>query len=142
MNPFENAGPKGMNGMKKSLTQLEQGLGLGLFPAGEVATRYPGSREITDRPWSLSSMKLIQKAQVPVIPIYFHGHNSHSFHWLGKIHPALRTLRIPAEFLKRRNSTIKISVGERIEWDEMTAYETPEALRDYLRGNTFALRES
>src|SRR5690606_37341559 len=55
VNPFENAGPKGMNGMKKSLTQLEQGLGLGLFPAGEVATRYPGSREITDRPWSLSS---------------------------------------------------------------------------------------
>ncbi|QQD21963.1 hypothetical protein GJQ54_09415 [Oceanospirillaceae bacterium ASx5O] len=142
VNPFENAGPKGMNGMKKSLTQLEQGLGLGLFPAGEVATRYPGSREITDRPWSLSSMKLIQKAQVPVIPIYFHGHNSRSFHWLGKIHPALRTLRIPAEFLKRRHSTIKISIGERIEWDEMTAYDTPEALREYLRGKTFALRDS
>ena len=84
-------------------------------------------------------MKLIQKAQVPVIPIYFHGHNSRSFHWLGKIHPALRTLRIPAEFLKRRHSTIKISIGERIEWDEMTAYDTPEALRDYLRGKTFSL---
>ncbi|MFT6859226.1 MAG: putative hemolysin, partial [Thalassolituus oleivorans] len=97
VNPFENTGPKGMGGMKKSLEQLNKGLGLGLFPAGEVSTWYPGQKGVADRPWSLSSMRLIKQANVPVIPIFFAGQNSTSFHVMGKINPMLRTIRIPAE---------------------------------------------
>ncbi len=137
VNPFENSGPKGMGGMRKSLAQLERGEGLGLFPAGEVSTWYKGQSGVYDRPWSISSMRLIRKAEVPVIPIYFHGHNSRSFHMLGKVHPALRTLRIPAEFLKKQNSTIQMGIGERIEWQELAQLENNEAMRDLLRRRTY-----
>ena len=138
VNPFENSGPKGMGGMRKSLGQLKQGEGIGLFPAGEVSTWYKGQNGIADREWSMSSIRLIRKAQVPVIPVYFHGHNSRSFHMLGKVHPSLRTLRIPAEFLKKRNSTIRLGIGERIEWEELATLENNEAMRTFLREKTYA----
>ena len=147
VNPFENytpngkGGPKRMGGAKKSLAQLEQGLGLGIFPAGEVSTWYKGQSGVQDCEWSLSSMRMINKAQVPVIPVYFHGHNSRSFHMLGKLHPALRTLRIPAEFLKKQDSTIHVGFGPRIEVGELNHQESPEMLREFLRDKVYQQKE-
>lgn len=141
VNPFEKGGPKGMGGMRKSLGQLKQGNGLGLFPAGEVSTWYKGQRGISDKTWPIASVRLIRKANVPVIPVYFHGRNSASFHILGKIHPALRTLRIPAEFLKKRKSTIHLGIGEAITPEQIAACTTDEALRDFLRQQTYRQAE-
>ncbi len=138
VNPFEGMGPKGMGGMRKSLSQVRHGKGLGLFPAGEVSTWYPGQKGINDKSWPISSMRLIRKANVPVIPIYFHGRNSNSFHVLGKLHPALRTLRIPAEFLKKQRSTIQLGVGEAIPAETIAAFETDAELRDHLRNATYS----
>ncbi|MFT4529838.1 MAG: putative hemolysin, partial [Thalassolituus oleivorans] len=141
VNPFENTGPKGMGGMKKSLEQLNKGLGLGLFPAGEVSTWYPGQKGVADRPWSLSSMRLIKQANVPVIPIFFAGQNSTSFHVMGKINPMLRTIRIPAEFLKKQKTTLNIGVGARMDVAELAQFSSEEALRDELRSRTYALAD-
>ncbi|CUS41486.1 MAG: 1-acyl-sn-glycerol-3-phosphate acyltransferase [Thalassolituus oleivorans] len=141
VNPFENTGPKGMGGMKKSLEQLNKGLGLGLFPAGEVSTWYPGQKGVADRPWSLSSMRLIKQANVPVIPIFFAGQNSTSFHVMGKINPMLRTIRIPAEFLKKQKTTLNIGVGARMDVAELVQFSSEEALRDELRSRTYALAD-
>jgi len=138
VNPFENSGPKGMGGMQKSLDQLNQGLGLGLFPAGEVSTWYPNQQGVKDREWSLSSMRLIKRAHVPVIPVYFEGQNSLSFHVLGKLHPMLRTLRIPAEFIKKKDKTISIRFGERIEAADIADMDE-ERLRTHLRQATYGL---
>lgn len=142
VNPFENAGPKGMGGTEKSLQQLQQGHGLALFPAGEVSTWYKGQQGIYDRPWSLRSMQLIQQAQVPVIPIYFAGENSLSFHLLGKLHPALRTVRIPAEMFKKQGRTLQLGIGERMEWTELAQHRSPEHLRDKLYRATYALQST
>ncbi len=141
VNPFENRGPKGMGGMRKSLAQIKQGNGLGLFPAGEVSTWYPDQQGIADKQWPISSMRLIRKANVPVIPVYFHGSNSRSFHLLGKINPALRTMRIPAEFLKKRRSTIHIGIGDVIRPDVIAATENDEALRDLVREATYCQQQ-
>lgn len=136
VNPFENSGPKAMGGTQKSLEQLNKGLGLGLFPAGEVSTWYPGQQGVQDKEWSLGSMRLIKRAGVPVIPIMFDGENSLSFHLLGKIHPLLRTLRIPAEFLKKQNKEIRLEIGDRIEFADIEQL-SEEALRDLLRSKTY-----
>ena len=139
VNPFENSGPKGMGGMQKSLDQLSKGLGLGLFPAGEVSTWYPGQKGVKDRAWSASSMRLIKRADVPVIPVFFDGQNSLSFHLLGKLHPMLRTLRIPAEFLKKQNSVIRLGIGDPVQ-PETFRDMSDDDMRVYLRDLTYSVK--
>ena len=34
---------------------------------------------MVDKPWEEGAVRLIKKAQVPVIPIYFHAKNSNFF---------------------------------------------------------------
>ena len=80
VNPFENK--KGsyikMGGTQLSLTHLSQGGALGFFPAGEVSTKKEGNIHI-DKEWNKGVIKIIQKAKVPVVPIYFHTKNSNFF---------------------------------------------------------------
>ena len=83
-------------------------------------------------------MKLILQAGVPVIPVYFEGSNSRTFHLMGKVHPVLRTLRLAIEMMKKENSTVHLHSGEPIPFEEIKDM-TPEALRIKLREATYAL---
>ena len=80
---------------------LRDGHPLGVFPAGEVSTKYPGNKKIADKTWQDSAMKIIRVSKVHVIPMFFVGQNSTMFHLLGKIHPVLRSARIPSEIFNK-----------------------------------------
>ncbi len=141
VNPFENnkelAGSNG--GIRASLNQLKEGHGLGVFPAGEVA-RYHGHSYPEDIDWSPSIAKLIQKTNVPVIPVYFDGNNSHKFYFLTRIHPILGTFRLVKELLNKRNKKIIIKIGKPILQSEVAQYDTPQALAAYLKNRSYALQ--
>ena len=141
VNPFENnkelAGSN--NGIRASLNQLKEGHGLGVFPAGEVA-RYHGHSYPEDIAWSPSIAKLVQKTNVPVIPVYFDGNNSHKFYFLTRIHPILGTFRLVKEWLNKRNKKLIIKIGKPILQSEVSQYETPESLAAYLKNRSYALQ--
>ena len=141
VNPFENnkelAGSN--NGIRASLNQLKEGHGLGVFPAGEVA-RYHGHSYPEDIAWSPSIAKLVQKTNVPVIPVYFDGNNSHKFYFLTRIHPILGTFRLVKELLNKRNKKLIIKIGKPILQSEVSQYETPESLAAYLKNRSYALQ--
>ena len=141
VNPFENNPEFGgsINGIKQSLTQLKEGHGLGVFPAGEVA-RYHGHSYPEDIDWSPSIAKIIQKTKVPVIPVYFDGNNSHKFYFLAKIYTKLATIRLVRELLNKRNKKIVMKIGKPILPAEVAQYETPEALSAYLKNRSYALQ--
>jgi putative hemolysin len=54
-----------------------------MFPAGEVSS-YKDGKLMVDKPWEEGAIKVIRKAQVPVVPIYFHARNSWLFYFLSK----------------------------------------------------------
>ena len=141
VNPFENnkelAGSNG--GIRASLNQLKEGHGLGVFPAGEVA-RYHGHSYPEDIAWAPSIAKLVQKTNVPVIPVYFDGNNSHKFYFLTRIHPILGTFRLVKELLNKRNKKLIMKIGKPILQSEVSQYETPEALAAYLKNRSYALQ--
>ena len=141
VNPFENNPEFGgsTNGIKQSLTQLKEGHGLGVFPAGEVA-RYHGHSYPEDIEWSPSIAKIIQKTKVPVIPVYFDGNNSHKFYFWAKIYTKLATVRLVKELLNKRNKKIIMKIGKPILPAEVAQYETPEALAAYLKNRSYALQ--
>jgi putative hemolysin len=59
-------------GIKETLRHLSDGKPLGMFPAGEVSS-YKDGKLMVDKPWEEGAIKVIRKAQVPVVPIYFHA---------------------------------------------------------------------
>ena len=140
VNPFENKpnAASSIGGLKTALDHLNTGGVLSFFPAGEVSTSY-ASKAITDREWLISALRFIKKARVPIVPIYFHGSNSRLFHLLGRIHPSLRTAKLPSEILNKKDKTIKIRIGNPISVKDQDKFTDIHQLGRYLRSKTYCL---
>ena len=125
VNPFENRKDvrSSVLGFKNALTHLKEGHPLGIFPAGEVST-YRDGKLLVDRPWEAAAMKLVKKAEVPVVPIYFHAKNSPLFYRLSKISDTLRTAKLPSELLTQKHRVIKVRIGRPISVKEQQQQQT------------------
>ena len=140
VNPFENVEhSSSISGLKNTLELLNNGTPIGIFPAGEVSTFKVDKQEITDRMWHPVVGKIIAKAKVPVVPIYFHGNNGLLFNLLSLIHPALRTAKLPSELFNKHGHTIKLRIGKPINVTEIPEYNNSTKLLNYLRARTYAL---
>ena len=142
VDPFVANGKASMNlaGLKDAMRHLSDGHPLGLFPAGEVSSYNKDFPGISDKQWDKSIMRIVQKARIPVIPVYFHGSNSKMFHLLGRIHPLLRTAKIPSELLNKKNITIKISIGKPIDLETQQQYKSIDDYITFLRQQTYNLQ--
>lgn len=143
VNPFENHkdAKSSVAGLKETVKHLSEGKPLGLFPAGEVST-YRDGKLVVDKPWEESAIKLIKKAQVPVVPIYFHAKNSKLFYILSKLSDTLRTAKLPSELLTQKNRVIKVRIGKPITLAEQNEFESIEAYAEFLRKKTYMLSNS
>src|SRR6195952_867289 len=140
VNPFENIEhSSSISGLKNTLQLLADGTPIGIFPAGEVSTFKLDKQEITDRMWHPVVGKIIAKAKVPVVPIYFHGNNGLLFNLLSLIHPALRTAKLPSELFNKQGHTIKLRIGKPIDIKDFPEYKDASKLLSYLRAKTYAL---
>ncbi len=144
VNPFESRkdAKSSFAGIKNALSHLEEGKCLAIFPAGEVSSYQPETGSIQDREWQTSILKFIKKANVPIVPLYFHGTNSKIFHLLGQLHPVLRTAKLPSELFNKKNKTIKIRIGNPIPVKEQQGFTDIAHYGRYLRARTYALGTS
>ncbi|CAM4061861.1 GNAT family N-acyltransferase [Gillisia limnaea] len=143
VNPFEDhkEAKSSLGGIKQALSHLSAGGALGIFPAGEVST-YKDQRMIVDKPWEPAAMKLIQKANVPVVPIYFQGKNSTFFYRLSGLSDVLRTAKLPSEMLSQKKRKIKVRIGHAISAEDLSAHTNLEAFTAFLRRKTYMLANS
>lgn len=139
VNPFENSDNKQMNisGVKTVLEEINKGNGIGIFPAGEVSALHDGN--VTDKQWESIVGKIIKKAKVPVIPVYFSGRNGNLFNLLGLIHPALRTVKLPSEMLNKADEPIQIRIGKPIKPTDLAEIGDSDKMLRYLRTKTYSL---
>jgi len=140
VNPFEDRKDvrSSLTGFKNAMLHLRAGSPLGIFPAGEVSTTKEG-KAIVDREWEESAIKLIRKAEVPVVPIYFHAKNSKLFYRLSKIADIFRTAKLPSEIYSQRNRPIKVRIGQPISVKAQKEHETLAEYSDLLRKKTYIL---
>jgi putative hemolysin len=141
VNPFESR--KGLKssvtGIKYALKHLQEGYPLGIFPAGEVSSYNQISFGIADKEWQTSALKIIKKAEVPVVPVYFQGNNSRMFHLLGLIHPDLRTVRLPYELFNKKRKVIRIRIGSPISVKDQNEFTDIARYGRFLRAKTYSL---
>lgn len=140
VNPFENLEhSSSISGIKTTIKQLKSGTPVGIFPAGEVSTFKARTQHVSDRLWHPVVGKLISKADVPVIPVYFHGNNSLLFQILSLIHPALRTAKLPSELFNKKGHKIRLRIGKQITTSKLPFQQNNKRLLEYLRAKTYAL---
>ena len=143
VNNFENKKniKSSMSGIKVALQHLQEGKALGIFPAGEVST-YKDGKLIVDKQWDPSALKLIYKAKVPIIPIYFHAKNSRIFYLLSKIHPILRTAALPSEAISKKRTNISVRIGKPIQVKDQQSFANYNLLGDFIRKKTYILAKT
>ena len=140
VNPFETRkdAKSSVAGIKNALLHLREGKPLGIFPAGEVSTYKDGKLKV-DKPWEEGAIRLIKKANVPVIPIYFHAQNSRLFYVMSKLSDTLRTAKLPSEVMSQRGRVIKVRIGKPISVKDQDAYKEIPAFSEFIRKKTYML---
>jgi putative hemolysin len=140
VNPFETHkdAKSSVVGIKETLRHLSDGKPLGMFPAGEVST-YSDGKLVVDKDWEEGAIKVIRKAQVPVVPIYFHAKNSRLFYFLSRFNPTLRTAKLPSELFSQKDRVIKVRIGKPISVSEQNEHQTIDEYSEFLRKKTYML---
>ena len=131
-----------INGIRQCIAQIRGGHPLGFFPAGAMSktTWRPGN--IQDRPWQDSVLQLIFKSKVPVIPVFFADRNSRLCNIMGHVCWPLRSVMLPREVVRKRNSTLHVTIGRPISLEEQEPYrENAQTLGDFLRKQTYDLKK-
>ena len=142
VNPFETRKEaySSISGMRETLKHLQEGGCIGIFPAGEVSNRNNVFDEVLDKEWEIPALKLIKKAKVPVVPMYFHTKNSSKFYSIAKIHADLQTLLLPSEMMKKRDKPIRIRIGKPVSPKIQEEHESVKELGDFLRKKVYMMK--
>ncbi len=91
------------------------------FPAGLVSRVVKG--KVRDLPWKKSFIKKAVSSKRDVVPFHFHGRNSNLFYGiflfrkLFGIKTVIELMLLPHEMFKKRNKTIRVTIGKPIPYD-------------------------
>ncbi len=143
VNPFEDRQEvkSSFVGIKQALQHVRDGHPLGIFPAGEVST-HKEEKSIVDKPWTDEAVKLIKKAKVPVVPVYFHAKNSGMFYRLASLNDNLRTAKLPSEMLSQKARRIIVRIGNPINVQDQSEFKDLDTYKAFLRKKTYMLSSS
>lgn len=129
-----------INGVKQCIEQINNGGVLSLFPSGAVSDLKPKEGWIIrDRDWQMGAIKLIKKLNVPVVPIRFFDRNSNFYYLLGLIDWKVRLFKLPSELMNKRGKQMRIGIGQTIEPQQLSAFDSVESLRSFLRESVYGM---
>ena len=129
-------------GIRHALAQLRSGGALGLFPAGAVSDLSLRDHCVRDREWQPAIIRLIAKAQVPILPVRFFDGNSLFYYSLGLIDWRIRLLRLPAEVLNKAHRPARISIAPLISVEQQQEYLATHSIEEYglwLRSKVYGM---
>ncbi|HEY1242243.1 MAG TPA: GNAT family N-acyltransferase [Bryobacteraceae bacterium] len=141
VNPFRTltANTENRSPLRECIRWLAGGGLLTIFPAGEVAHLNWTEHSVVEPCWSTAAARLAVRMQAPVVPVFFEGSNSLQFHLAGTLHPGLRTIALPREFIKMRGKTVRVRFGSAIAADQLSVYRSAASATEYLRSRTLFL---
>ncbi|MDW8849008.1 hypothetical protein SD960_02810 [Flavobacterium sp. MMLR14_040] len=141
VNPFENVqNSASITGLKMTFKALSEGIPVAIFPAGEVSSYDFKTSKITDPEWHPVVGKIISKANVPILPIYFHGNNGFFFSMLKSIHPMLQTSKLISEMFNKQGHELKMTIGKAIFLSQTKDKAADLLMLQNLRSKLYALK--
>ena len=134
-----NAREKNKIAIAEAKQWVSDGHQLLIFPAGEVSSYNRELGGISDPHWHTTAATIALNADAQVTPIFIDGTNSRLFHWFGRIHPRLRTLRLVKELMNKQGSTLQFRIARTLDHKELTSFSSKTALTQYLRLCTYLM---
>ena len=128
-----------INGIRETLTRLQEGHPIGFFPSGAVSDFSLKNMRVRDREWQESIVKLIHLAKVPIVPIRFFDINSPLFYILGLINWRVRVIRMPYEIFNKQKQQPRIGIGKIITVEEQAKCKDIRALGAFLRKTVYEM---
>lgn len=111
------------------------------FPAG-MCSRMGDDKKICDLKWNPSFIRMAQKSNRDIVPLYFEGDNSNHFHKWARRRKKLgikfnyELILLPDELIRARGKHFRIFVGESIPVQELPTgkaiHEKANEIRDQL----------
>lgn len=124
----------------QSMTYLENGGAIGIFPGGTVSTAVKPFAQPMDPRWRPFTAKLVARTGATVVPIYFEGANSRLFQIASHLHATLRMSLLINEFRRARKTPVRLVVGQALDRGALDACSRdPRAMMDFLRESTYRL---
>lgn len=144
VNPMNYANKNSITyaGIKEAIAHVRAGNPLGFFAAGAVSNLIfkRGKWVIEDRDWQPPVMKIIQKVNVPVIPMHISGRNSYFYYFLRIFGQQVRTLRLCHEIGNKNGKEMVITFGKPVMPDKIQSFRNDiTSLAQYLKDETYAL---
>jgi len=140
-NDTKDNNPKNTNGIRQAFSHLKNNHPMGFFPAGAMSFYNRKLNKVRDLPWTHSVIRLIQKTQVPVIPVYFDCLNSKFFYRLGRISWKIRQLRVAFEAFNKKGQTIHVYIGQPILPEKLMTLNDERDLANFLYNTTYHIKE-
>lgn len=142
VDPFNRRNSRQANasGLKRAISHLRTGGMVAVFPAGEVSHWQFEHGEITDPEWNRSVTMLARLTGASVLPALFLGSNSMPYHALGMVHPMIRTIQLPHQFVNKAGRSVELRIGTPIPAARIERISDNVAATRYLRWRTYLLR--
>lgn len=111
--PVDNMGRKTHKDQLDAINRyLDNGGAVIIFPAGEVS-RLKNFRVI-DRAWSRGFLRMAEKTQSPILPIFVRAKNSQFFYFCSMVSKPLSTLLLVREMFYHKGHSVSFVIGEQI----------------------------
>lgn len=123
-----------------SLSFLNDGGAIGVFPGGTISTAAKPFSRPMDPGWRNFTAKMIARSDATVVPIFYDGHNSRLFQIASHLHATLRLGLLIKEFKARIDEPVRVVIGDPIASTRLAPYKSdPNGMMDFLRRETYAL---
>ncbi|MDR2520595.1 MAG: 1-acyl-sn-glycerol-3-phosphate acyltransferase [Bacteroidales bacterium OttesenSCG-928-I14] len=127
-----------LKSVKECILHLRNNHPLGFFPAGAISNNI-GNNKVKDREWQDGVIKLIKKANVPIVPVYISGQNSWFFNFLDNFGWRVRTLRLCHEITNKNGKTVSVVFGNPISVEKQKQFTNLKMFGEFLKEKTYEL---
>lgn len=124
-------------GLRVMLKHIKKGGTLGLFPAGRVSTWQQD--RMRDLPWSEHMVKLIQRMDTTVVPLWFFGKPPAGIRLLSRVSTFVKAALIPTGFTMMRGEEVRGRFGEPFHSSKLREFGDEAGV--WLRGRVESLAD-
>lgn len=132
-NPLKPTAAINNSAIKKCFKHVSNDGLLVIFPAGRVSFFQAEKHGISDGEWNRLAVKIANKTNAPILPLFFSGTNSALFHRLGRVYYRFRILMLIREMTKLQDHEISLSTMNLLTTTQLSEFSSSKQKNDFLR---------